>query len=146
MEKIKDLNLYWWIDDEYEFLSSFLSNPVRAWEVMLNKGDKRTSEWILCGGLTPVILLIAAYLAIVILGMKWMKHREPYNLKWMIFLYNICLVGLNGHILYELISCSWRLKFNYWCTPVRHNSYHADELRIARAIWWWVWAIIITLV
>ncbi len=40
MERIKDLNLYWWIDDEWEFVSSFLSNPFRAWEVMLGKSQQ----------------------------------------------------------------------------------------------------------
>ena len=64
--------------------------------------DKRVENWFLMQTYTPTLLLVLAYLVSVWLGKKLMANREPFHLKGVLFVYNVCLVILNAHIVYEV--------------------------------------------
>ena len=64
--------------------------------------DKRVENWFLMQTYTPTLLLVLAYLVSIWLGKKLMANREPFQLKGLLFAYNVCLVILNAHIVYEV--------------------------------------------
>ena len=50
----------------------------------------------------PTILITFAYLAFVYYGPKWMKNREPFELKGVIKVYNLSLSLISGYLFYEV--------------------------------------------
>ncbi|CAH1786505.1 unnamed protein product [Owenia fusiformis] len=99
--------------------------------------DKRVENWFLMQSYTPTLVLTALYLFSIWAGKRIMANREPFNFKYILFLYNMGLVGLNAHIVYELLTCSIRLNYNYLCQPVNYDPTNELELRIAKALWWY---------
>ena len=51
---------------------------------------------------SPTLLLVLAYLVIIWLGKKVMANREPFKLKKVMLAYNVSMVILNAHIVYEV--------------------------------------------
>lgn len=64
--------------------------------------DPRVKDWFLMNSYSPTLLLTAAYLILVWIGPKIMRNREPLQLKYTLFVYNMALVALNFHIFYEV--------------------------------------------
>lgn len=64
--------------------------------------DKRTDEWLLVYSPVPVALIFLAYLFVVWAGPRLMKHREPFDLKGVLVLYNFAMVGLSAYMFYEV--------------------------------------------
>ena len=61
-------------------------------------GDKRTQPYILAKyGPLPIFSIMFLYLAFcTIIGPRMMRHREPFNLRKIIMVYNIIMVILNA--------------------------------------------------
>lgn len=108
----------------------------QTYEYYLSHSDKRVDNWVLMGSYYPTLCLTAAYLVIVWYGPRLMENRKPVRLVWTLFFYNMGLVALNFHIFYELLTASWRLGYSYKCQPVSYSE-DPDEMRIARALWWY---------
>lgn len=68
----------------------------------MSSADERVADWPLMQSYTPTLVLSAAYLAVIWLGIRWMKNREPLNLRWVLVAYNAALVLLNFHIFFEV--------------------------------------------
>ncbi|XP_013382054.1 elongation of very long chain fatty acids protein 4 isoform X1 [Lingula anatina] len=102
----------------------------------LSIADERVADWLLMQSPLPTLGLVVLYLFSIWSGMKIMKNREPFQLRWAIFSYNLALVILNWHICSELFSASWKLNYSYSCQTVNY-SYDPDEMRIAKALWWY---------
>ncbi len=64
--------------------------------------DKRVEDWFLMQTYTPTLLLVVAYLVSIWLGKKLMANREAFQVKGVMFAYNVFLVILNAHIVYEV--------------------------------------------
>lgn len=99
------------------------------------KTDKRVEKWLLMDSYTPTLLLTFGYLMIVQLGPIVMRNRKPFELRGFLVLYNFLLVVLNLHICTEIFFASTKLNYSYSCQPVSYSN-HPEELRIARALWW----------
>lgn len=120
------------------YLSQKLANLWDFYEWTFTFADPRVEKWFLMSGFTPTILLTALYLFVVWAGPRFMKNREPFNLRYVIFFYNMFLVLLNFYIFYELLTASYKLGYSLICQVV-HTGDDPDELRIAKAIWWfWI--------
>ncbi|MGH0182582.1 UNVERIFIED_CONTAM: hypothetical protein FKN15_023910 [Acipenser sinensis] len=68
----------------------------------LQNGDKRTDPWLLVYSPVPVSVIFLSYLFIVWYGSRFMKHREPVNLKAVLIVYNFSLVCLSAYMFYEV--------------------------------------------
>ena len=67
------------------------------------KPDYRTTDWFLMGSSSTVIIMGAIYILFsTVWGPKFMKNREPYNLKGIIKLYNCLQVILSAWMFFEV--------------------------------------------
>ncbi|XP_058890916.1 ELOVL fatty acid elongase 8b isoform X2 [Acipenser ruthenus] len=78
----------------------------------LQNGDKRTDPWLLVYSPVPVSVIFLSYLFIVWYGSRFMKHREPVNLKAVLIVYNFSLVCLSAYMFYEMASVCWWFFFS----------------------------------
>lgn len=103
------------------------------WELY---GDPRVSSLpMMAGGPWTVIAITAIYIAFVkYLGPSIMSKRKPYDLRSMIFWYNIALVLLNGlFFIYSSLITKFGLK-TWQCNPIDPSLYDNDmrfKLRLA---------------
>lgn len=56
--------------------------------------------------------------------------RKAYDFGILLTVYNFALVGLNYYITKEILSASKAAKYSYVCTPVKHDSYDPNEIRV----------------
>jgi len=65
------------------------------------------------GGPWKIITMVAAYLYFVkVLGPELMKDRKPFDLKWLIRIYNFSMVAFNAYLFVQ--ACKF-LNFGLWC-------------------------------
>lgn len=98
--------------------------------------DPRVKDWLLMQSYYPTLMLTAAYLFLVWIGPKIMQNKEPFQLRFVLFVYNMGLVILNFHIFYELIEATYLAGYSYSCQQVVYSN-DPQELRIASALWWY---------
>ncbi|KAJ8732299.1 hypothetical protein PYW08_015029 [Mythimna loreyi] len=73
------------------------------------------------------------------LGPQLMKDRKPFNLKRVIFYYNIFQILISGYIFYEGLMAGWwpsDHSYNLLCQPV-DTSDNPHNIRIHNAFWWY---------
>ena len=63
--------------------------------------DPRVETWFLMQTPVPVILLFFLYIAVVLIGPKFMKNIQPLNLKTVLVLYNFTMVALSVYMFLE---------------------------------------------
>ncbi|XP_040211884.1 elongation of very long chain fatty acids protein 4-like [Rana temporaria] len=110
----------------------------------LENGDSRTDPWLLVYSPVPVILIFAVYLLIVALGPRLMEGREPFTLRLVLLVYNLCLVGLSVYMFYEFLVTSALAGYSYFCQPVDYSNSELG-LRMARVCWWFFFSKVIEL-
>lgn len=119
-----------------EILQDTALHVKNGYKYAIEMSDKRVGDWFLMESPVPTIALTSLYLLIVWLGPKLMQHREPFQLKYILFFYNMGLVLLNFHIFFELVTASWALGYSYFCQPVSYTL-DKNEMRVAKALWWY---------
>jgi len=86
--------------------------------------DPRVSHYPLVGNLWSVAAVIVLYLAFVLhFGPKWMANRRPFELKFVMQLYNAVQVVANSVIfIYGMIYTIFNPRFSFLCQPVEHDN------------------------
>merc|ERR1719322_1436113 len=52
-----------------------------------------------------------------------MKHREPYNIRTFLIVYNACQVGISAYIFYWLLQGGWIIgDYSFVCQPVDYSD------------------------
>uniref|UniRef100_A0A8C2RVE0 Elongation of very long chain fatty acids protein 4 n=1 Tax=Capra hircus TaxID=9925 RepID=A0A8C2RVE0_CAPHI len=98
--------------------------------------DKRVENWPLMQSPLPTLCISTLYLLFVWLGPKWMKDREPFQMRLVLILYNFGMVLLNLFIFRELFMGSYNAGYSYICQTVDYSD-NVHEVRIAAALWWY---------
>ncbi|XP_053143000.1 elongation of very long chain fatty acids protein 4 isoform X1 [Hemicordylus capensis] len=98
--------------------------------------DKRVDDWPLMQSPFPTLTISTLYLLTVWLGPKWMKTREPFQLRSLLIIYNFGMVLLNSYIFKELFMASRARGYSYICQTVDYSD-NEYEVRIAGALWWY---------
>uniref|UniRef100_A0AAQ4QFB0 Elongation of very long chain fatty acids protein n=1 Tax=Gasterosteus aculeatus aculeatus TaxID=481459 RepID=A0AAQ4QFB0_GASAC len=111
---------------------------------IVDNGDKRTDPWLLVYSPVPVALIFLAYLLVVWAGPRLMKHREPFDLKVVLVLYNFAMVGLSAYMFHEFLVTSWLSNYSLLCQPVDYSS-RPLPLRMANVCWWFFFSKVIEL-
>jgi hypothetical protein len=91
------------------WLNNWLIEHIPSYKLALKHVDPRTKDWfLLWADPIPAITLALIYLAIVIFGPRYMKHREAIHIPtWILFTYNISLVILSAYMVEEvrILNC-----------------------------------------
>lgn len=85
--------------------------------------DDRVQNWPLMK--SPVITLIICSIYVIIVklvGPAFMRNREPFNLRWIMVLYNFIMASTSLFIFYKLGYHGWFGKYNYKCQPVDYSD------------------------
>ncbi|GAB6032929.1 hypothetical protein CHUAL_012124 [Chamberlinius hualienensis] len=114
-------------------IMDFIFHPTHWYNYLWKFRDERIDSYLLMGSIKPTLALITVYFLMVIYGPKWMKNKQPMNLKFFVFVYNIAIAILNLHIFLELATVSYRLSYNWWCEPVRKST-DPEEMRLVNAL------------
>lgn len=117
-------------------LSALSLGPTKFYEWAIARSDPRVADWFLMQSPLPTIALIIIYLTIVNIGPRLMKNRKPFDLKPILVVYNLFLVGLSAYIVFELVDASYRAGYNYICQPMSYSN-NKNHIRIAAALWWY---------
>lgn len=64
--------------------------------------DKRVEKWPLMDNPLPTLAISTSYLLFLWLGPKYMKNREPFQLRKTLVVYNFSMVFLNFFIFKEV--------------------------------------------
>jgi len=101
--------------------------------------DARTKDWfLLSGSPIPVWCLTAAYLLFVWLGPKLMRKREAFSLQYVMFLYNMALVGLSIYMFVEILLSISDAGYGFVCATYNEVTRRdVRELRVANVLWWY---------
>lgn len=94
-------------------------------------GDQRvhSNYPLMSGGPIPIILIVSAYVYFVRrLGPKFMKLRDPYDIKWTIRLYNVAMSLVNLYTFYR-VAVLTKFGLNYFgCKQVGTKTKEDNEL------------------
>lgn len=67
------------------------------------RADKRVEKWPLMDNPLPTLAISTSYLLFLWLGPKYMKNREPFQLRKTLIVYNFSMVFLNFFIFKEVL-------------------------------------------
>ncbi|XP_044754503.1 elongation of very long chain fatty acids protein [Coccinella septempunctata] len=96
--------------------------------------DPRVKDWLLMKNPSGILTITAAYLYFIfILGPRYMKNKEPFNLKYVLIVYNFLQMLLSIYITVETLDNSWLKNYSLRCQPVDY-SWTPDALRVARGV------------
>ncbi|KAJ8346163.1 hypothetical protein SKAU_G00303560, partial [Synaphobranchus kaupii] len=131
------------------YVQTVLMDP--AWQKVqgfykwvLENGDKRTDPWLLVYSPIPVIVIFICYLFLLWSGPKFMKRREPVDLKAVLIVYNFTMVCLSVYMFHEFLVSSWLASYSLLCQPVDYSS-KPLAMRMAKACWWFFFSKVIEL-
>ncbi|XP_065647623.1 very long chain fatty acid elongase 4 isoform X2 [Hydra vulgaris] len=99
--------------------------------------SSQVQDWPIVRSLYPTLSLCIFYLIFVCtFGLRIMKNFEPFQLKWILVVYNAFITVLNLHIFLELLLGMIDANYSWPCQPIRSTD-DPKELRIASALWWY---------
>jgi len=109
--------------------------------LMIDLRDPRTDPWPLMSSVWPTTFICLAYVYIVkVAGPKFMKDREPYDIKMLMIVYNFFQTIFSAWMFYE----GWRYfgfypghrTYSWHCQPVDYSD-SPDSHRILSLGWWY---------
>ncbi|XP_037277383.2 very long chain fatty acid elongase 1 [Rhipicephalus microplus] len=110
-----------------------------AWRYLMSKRDPRTKDMLFIGDLRFIVTVLGLYLYIVYHGgPRFMRNRQPYNLKGPIMAYNFAMVVLNLFFMFKFFQHSfWYGGYSFFCQGMTHSTdYHA--LMLLDYSWWYL--------
>uniref|UniRef100_A0A131YS62 Elongation of very long chain fatty acids protein n=1 Tax=Rhipicephalus appendiculatus TaxID=34631 RepID=A0A131YS62_RHIAP len=110
-----------------------------AWRYLMSKRDPRTKDMLFIGDLRFIVTVVGLYLYIVYhAGPRFMRNRQPYNLKGAIMAYNFAMVVLNIFFMFKFFQHSfWYGGYSLFCQGMTHSTdYHA--LMLLDYSWWYL--------
>lgn len=96
--------------------------------------DVRVDGLPFMSSIKPTLACLALYYNMVYFGPRIMKNRQPFNLKWILVVYNLFITVLNAYIFIELAIGSARLHYSWFCQPFT-ISYDPESMRIVKALY-----------
>ncbi|XP_076140238.1 very long chain fatty acid elongase 7-like [Alosa pseudoharengus] len=83
----------------------------------------------------PQTVITIAYLCFVIsLGPRLMENRKPFDLKKVMFIYNVCIRFFCLYMFYEFLMSGWATGYSYRCDIVDYSN-SPKALRMAQTCW-----------
>ncbi|KAJ8309202.1 hypothetical protein KUTeg_014076 [Tegillarca granosa] len=111
-----------------------LNSIVIHYTNMMALGDPRVESWAFMGSPFPTLMTLTAYFIFVYNGPGIMKDRKPFDLKFILIIYNFFMVFLSFYIFVEIGLGGWFTDYSLGCQPVDYSN-SPKAIRMARAIW-----------
>jgi len=112
---------------------------IDSYNKWMETGDPRTKDWFMVYSPWPNALLVIAYIfTVTYAGPKFMKNREPYNIRSCMVIYNFAMVALSMYMVYEFLFAGWLTpEYSvFGCQPVDFST-NPNPMRMAGACWWY---------
>ncbi|XP_034031246.1 elongation of very long chain fatty acids protein 4a [Thalassophryne amazonica] len=119
-----------------EIVTHLINDTIEFYKWTLTIADKRVEKWPLMDNPLPTLAISTSYLLFLWLGPKYMKNREPFQLRKTLIVYNFSMVFLNFFIFKELFLAARVASYSYICQPVDYSD-DPNEVRVAGALWWY---------
>ena len=116
-------------------MEKFISNVQDLINRAENASDPRVKDWPLVQSIWSPVLGVFCYVSVVLLGPKVMKNRAAFELKLVMFLYNLFAVGLSAYMLIKILVGVTRANYSFFCQPVDYSFDNPLEMEIARVLW-----------
>ncbi|OQR75427.1 elongation of very long chain fatty acids protein 4-like [Tropilaelaps mercedesae] len=100
--------------------------------------DPRIKHWVFVGDpLFPLIVCGGYLLFTYVTGPRFMKNRQPFDLRWAIRLHNLFMIVMNAYFLVQFLTTVYRARYNPFCQGM---TYATDEasLRYLELGWWFM--------
>nr|XP_033335359.1 elongation of very long chain fatty acids protein AAEL008004-like [Megalopta genalis]XP_033335361.1 elongation of very long chain fatty acids protein AAEL008004-like [Megalopta genalis] len=103
-------------------------------DYMYNKYDPRTVDWFLMRHPGPLLVILASYLYFsTSAGPRYMRDKKPYDLKYVMIVYNIGQVIISVYLFSEALNSGWLYEYSYTCQPIDYSD-NPLALRMAQAV------------
>lgn len=112
----------------------WLDKTAEWYELSNERADRRVDGWLLVDTLLTPTTIFLLYLLVVWLGPLFMKDKRPFQLKWILVIYNLGMVGLSVYMFYEFVVTSLLSSYSYVCQPVDYSNSKLS-LRMAKVCW-----------
>lgn len=116
-------------------LGVLMQHPATFYSEIIEKSDPRVKDWLWMQSPIPTVVLCMLYFLAVAVGPKLMENRKPFDLKYILIVYNFSLVALSIYIVHQLITHSLKAGYNYICQPMSYST-APEHVGIASALWW----------
>ncbi|XP_011495487.1 PREDICTED: elongation of very long chain fatty acids protein AAEL008004 [Ceratosolen solmsi marchali] len=104
-------------------------------DLMYNRNDPRTQDWLLVSGPGPILTIILLYLYFsVSIGPRLMRDKKPFDLRNTLIFYNFTQVLLSMYLVYEGLMAGWLYDYSYKCQPIDYSN-NPQALRMAHAVY-----------
>ncbi|CAK8689261.1 unnamed protein product [Clavelina lepadiformis] len=119
-------------------MESYFTNLAKAYNQTMEQADPRVLEYPFMDrpGLNLFGTLLYLYV-VTYAGPKYMKNREPFNLRKLVVVYNIVMVVMSTYIFYEFLASGWAAGYSLLCQECDYsNSSHALRMVKVCYLFW----------
>ncbi|XP_076440355.1 very long chain fatty acid elongase 7-like isoform X3 [Babylonia areolata] len=116
-------------------MATLITQAVHMYDKVMENADPRVAGWFLMDSPLPSFVICLAYFIFVALGPSIMKDRKPIEMRRVLVVYNIAMVGMSTFCFVEFLLSGWLAGYTLGCQPVDY-SYSPQALRMARVCWW----------
>ncbi|CAN7946965.1 unnamed protein product [Ixodes hexagonus] len=111
-----------------------------ALTAVLSLRDPRIKNWETLENPTYIFVLLASYLYVAkSLGPRYMKNRDPYELKGVIMVYNLFQVLANVYFLSQIFYHSfYAAGYNLFCQGLTYST-DPHAISLLNALYWYLW-------
>ncbi|XP_071172454.1 very long chain fatty acid elongase 7-like isoform X4 [Mytilus edulis] len=102
---------------------------------LMRNADPRVDGWFMMSTPWPSLVICLLYLAFVKMGPTIMADRKPVDLKKVLLVYNIGMVGLSTYCFLEFNFAGWLAGYSLGCQPVDYSR-SPQALRMLNVCWW----------
>ncbi|XP_065575611.1 very long chain fatty acid elongase 7-like isoform X2 [Artemia franciscana] len=115
-----------------------ISNMIQGYNDIYKYADPRVKDWPFMSGWGSTVGIVAVYIVgITIVGPKLMRNRKPYELKEVLFMYNLFQVLFSAWMFLKGFQYGWWDKYSFRCEPLdTTNSY--TGIGMASICWWYL--------
>ncbi|XP_066538716.1 elongation of very long chain fatty acids protein 4a [Hoplias malabaricus] len=119
-----------------DIVTHLINDTFEFYKWGLTIADKRVEKWPLMDSPLPTLAISSSYLLFLWLGPKFMRNREPFQLRKTLIVYNFSMVIFNVFIFKELFLAARAANYSYLCQQVDYSD-DPNEVRMAAALWWY---------
>lgn len=118
--------------------ASFLQNAFGMRHRIYGQVDPRIKHWSIIGDPLYTLVVCGGYLLFTyVIGPRFMKNRQPLDLRWAIRLHNMFMVVANAYFLVEFPRAAYNAGYNPLCQGMKFATDPAS-MRLLELGWWYL--------